>query len=86
VCEVLSCQSAYQQYPELIQYRLDKYTLVSAAMARKSIALILTEQQQSTSKVTSIPDNISDWCMVCADHAEEAVHSDCRLGALLGVL
>jgi len=86
VHEVLSCQSAYQQQDELFQYRLDKYTLICAATARKSIALILTEQKQSTSKVTLISDNISDWCMVCADHAEEAVYSDCRLGALLGVL
>ena len=55
-------------------------------MARMSIALILTEQKQSTSKSYMILDNIPDWYMVCADHAEEAVHSDCRLGALLGVL
>jgi hypothetical protein len=38
------------------------------------------------SKVALISDYISDWYMLCADHAEEAVYSDCRLGALLGVL
>ena len=45
-----SCYRCIIIFTIVIMIRLDKYALNCAAMARKSIALIPTEQQQSTSK------------------------------------
>jgi len=67
-------------------------TLVSAFVLSRCSAGVFRKGAKSMlvavciSKVALISDYISDWYMLCADHAEEAVYSDCRLGALLGVL